>query len=458
MTVVAKRPHGFVSWEQSATDPDVVYRAALTSLPSGASKVGVDTALVTFTANGVQFEPTNGSNKGGVNLGASWTTAANLALLKNGGHIAFDVDSTVWLTTNAYAPDMNYFFRASKVAGGIFSLVKQTSQSYVLFNDPPTGTTPGYARTKIGPEGKGEKTRVVLSFNNFGIDMYVDGFLVQRKAYYTSDITGVDFDNFYLGGDGVTYGGIWGSRISNFHVSKRPIMIPAHPKLGEVAILGHSFATKGGYPDDGNSRYSFYKSIGSPYALETGVADAGISCAIHRKVMERGFNMGGQVWNFAESGATASAMNTATTGQVALLVANRRNVNFVIIQHGINDVSDAGVITAGLQATYQTAIDAINTAYPNLTKIIITNIASPINYTPRSNATALAAVDTVNSSIYPALEAANAKVVIVDIFTRLNGHAIIAADWGTPGTDIHPSSTGNVKIGNLIGDVLCGFA
>jgi len=461
MATTSIQPAGFVSYAQAAADVaagdsthGVIAAYPLTSQPAGSTHVGSagTIGLINYNSDGLQFIPTRtAAHYNGVKLDAF--SASNLTKLKAGGHIAFNMEVSL-LDSNTYDSNQNYLIWANKVAAGkldFYRSLTTTAQGATFSNNNPSSAV---AASLVNSAGKGAKPRFVISWSNYGTAVYVDDLMIGYTPFNAAK--NMDFDNFHLGGQGTTYGGVWGARMSDFHISTQPIMLPIHPKLQEVAMLGHSFTSQGGYiGSTGTPADAYYRKKTGYNGEACNYGDASISYAIHRKIMSRGYNMGGQIWNVGYAGSLVTGsgvhdLNTASTGQVADLLTKRRNVDIAIIIDGVNDL-DTLVPAATLEASYKTAIDSLVAAYPRIRRIYITNVAAPFNDATYDTAAIRALLPDYNTAI-ASLESYSAKVKVLDIFTPLGGMTPNTAYFQS--ADLHCNGAGFVVIGNLIGNAI----
>lgn len=466
---------GFITYAQAVADyaagdakNGVVWADPLTSLPANAVKVGVDQAAkdaITFTADGLQFQPTFIQNKyQGVNIAPCWPAAGlatTKAKLSRGGTIYFEATIDFFDGLTNTGGTSGYVFYE-----GNFAHYKGNSQSSsaaaLQFANPAyTALYPG-----VLPLGKSTYTPVMISWNGFGIDYYVwrdlgngnGAWMLMGHATWTSGIRPVlSFASFYLGGQGTFAGGGYGYRIKNFFISTLPVVIPVRQKLQELATLGHSFCASGGYYGVVGSAASYYKKLAS--TGDGGAsAELGTSYGIHRVFLKRGFNMAGQLWNYGLGGSAAS--DVAAT-QVPALIAARRNVQYVLINTGINNIaSNTGAITTsnGDATDWKNAFIALIAGYPNIKRVDIATIATGKMTTDRSNAACTASIDALNAFInaLPAWEFATYgtnRIRILDQFGFYGGHSFISGYFAqSTGTDPHPNSLGYDAWGNYVGE------
>lgn len=466
---------GFISYAQAMADylagetkNGVVWADPLTALPTNAVLMGSDQAAkdaINFTADGLQFQPTFIQNKyQGVKVTPCWPSAtltSNTAKLKRGGTIYFEVTSDYFdgkLNTGGLSCYVFYegalaHYKGNGTAGSTPLLQFANPSSATLLPNPL-------------PLGKNTYTPVMVSWNGYGVKYFVwrdlgngDGaWFMYGYAPYNAAFSPT-FANFYLGGQGTFAGGCWGIRMKNFFISTQPVHLPVHPKLQELAILGHSFSASGGYFGTAGSATAYYKKLAS-----TGDAGAsielGTSYGIHRTFMKRGFNMAGQLWNYALGGSAASAV--AST-QIPALIAARRNVQYALINTGINNVStNSGTITTtnGDATDWKDAYIALIAAYPNIKRIDIATIATGKMTTDRGNAACTASIDLLNSEInaLPAWELATygtSLIRILDQFGFYGGHNFKSAWFAQSiGTDVHPNQLGYDAWGTYVGEMI----
>ena len=282
MALVANRyHHGFLPY--GSDDPDVIGYASLTSASdtSIGAYAATATGNVTYTDAGVQVGATQVD-------GSTFTYANALVLLiKREGHVTFEIEKGFF--DFDLAEDVNallILFPGSNT----WHVRKGAGDKYIYFANG------GLGAQKAGVDNKGvtgTHMRVDISWNNYGVQMYVENMLVMSNPWgnlpgFASiiNITGNG------GGSGNTE-----YRIRNLQFSSRPITLPVTHEKNVITVIGDSFTKQGQYP------LSFFAYLGEQvedYGDTTIQAtnthkNRGMIPVIHGELAKKGIHVGERI-------------------------------------------------------------------------------------------------------------------------------------------------------------------
>lgn len=380
----------------------------------------------------------------GVLLGADgkirWQNIPGYSDLENGGHITFWVSGDFLSIDHQPAASEVLF----STGGSQLSLSKTTTAGRLL----PRGGSQNCAITpEISQKGKGDKTRVDISYDGSKHVVYIE--YLPSVDEITKHYATNDFFTMVLG-DTITTNSPASHYISDLQISTRPIMVPGHPSL-VINTYGDSIMMQGQYPSDNLAITSIIPDglSGANYDATSTHDDAGMVATIHRELSKLGLNVN-RINTWHEGGSGIETSSPMSTRRAISLNGSYLMPNIAIVYIGTNDVGSGQTIDSTWKATYQVEIDALLAV--GCDKIIIVNVAprsnAPAEDTPTDEALTLAANEQI-----AALAVDNTEVTEVDIFTKLGGfNGYDPNDYQTG--DYHLGTQGQQKVGKWIGDSL----
>ena len=248
--------------------------------------------------------------------------------------------------------------------------------------------------------------------------------------------------------------------VKDFVISNRPVMTPVHPSLAKVVIMGDSFANQA---DTGQSNIP---SAGYQNTMT-------LSAQGYLRELGVGINWSGHGVSGAYIHDWSGVMNDVAD-QIAGVIADKPSN--VVIQAGTNDAGYSLYLEATFETEYQGHLTTLLAGING--KCFIGTVPSLKGETNGKSseliATEAAAVASINSVInsLPAWwDGANpsdtGRVIVYDLFTETGGEDaaanMMAGTWwslydsggaGVYGNDLHLSSLGRRKFGELVGKTL----
>lgn len=394
-----------------------------------------------FTSDGLQLNHSAAAVFNATGL-PTVLTAANIAKLDNAGCMTVWVDAD-YFTAVAAGNEALFSAATNSGLGTYIWLAKDNASS--TFRTRNSGTFSAQ-NAQMSAIGKTAKVRVDWTWNNNVLRMYVDGMLMHSYTWAAGKVAALF--SYIMLGYGSSGGSINTSRMRNFQLSTRPVMLAVHPLLRDVVVFGHSFTVGSDYCNRngaivGQAAASATNYNASGYATLQGYLQLkGLGIGVSGVGLGSGLNTA-RICSYGVSGSAISAINGTQIGVAQ--AANHRHPTLAIVMTGINDVAgsiNSTTFTSNLVATID-AIIALGT-----TKIVITNMTTTAMNTTSYFPTAaqLAAIDTGNA-IIATMETLYPDVVkVVDIFTLMGGHTNYLLGTDFIADNIHPTDTGYNKI------------
>jgi len=421
--------NGFPQWEDCGNDPSIIAYASCTSASNlgGATLAGAGAGSVTYSDNGIQLSATASLNF--VNA----LTAAQKAALVKGFTLTCWVESA-WIADSYTGTAAGEHLMGMSGAASYFTGLKGNGGAYLQGRSGANLSNTGTQITQVKNIGKGSHTRVDMVYYGGGKTKFYEDYLPATELSFGPPDTSPAANFIGLGGSTVGVAPV-AHRIKNFMICNRPVTLAVFPKFSHLAMLGHSFADRGGYLASGNL------IVGD---TAQGVGEAGSLSAIHRALHQHGIDIPvGKIRNYGTSGSVVSGLAT----QITSATANGQRLKVAFIQSGTNEVISStnsfATDYATWTTTWQTQIDSFVTNGGDI--ILIGNVVSPINDPVYSATIYQTRCNDANALIDTVIAANPTTCYKVDLFNLFNGHNISSADFLT--TNLHPSQQGHNKIG-----------
>ena len=333
---VAQSPMGIPDF---GTDPSNIFSYKLTSLPAGCTLVGTTTANIVFSSAGVLLATTNG----GIQLPA--LSAAQKTSLAAEGR------ATVWVDASFFATaGQNEFLVVFEGSVNRFAVRKASGQLYFEIQNNAAQAQ----QAIFSNVGKSGNVRVDFSWNAKYQEIWIDYFLVMRRAWTGDTATTFDGTN-NIGGSVARGSGPQTATIYQYELSTKSITnLPVHPLLVDTICIGHSFTTNGAYTQ--SNLASFMYGSGSN-------DESSLLCTIHREINKKGFTFG--------SGRSSVYSTFNGSNGSAVLTSSSTNTNHLKVGMAVYGTqAQAGAtiqsIDSGTQITLSSTLNAAASGAPFL--------------------------------------------------------------------------------------------
>lgn len=435
-----------------SNDTSIVLQCDCTSL-AGIQAVGG----AERNAGKCDYDATLGMRANATNGGIAFTQPTGYAALDFAGQVSFEVETPAVVITNS-----GILSAGDDQTGNVYLLVLGDAASptnylrcYVDSNERTNvtwgtggvsgGTSPGSSPVELTSAGKGAFTRYTLSWIGNKYDWFVDG-----RWMFQGNRNGVPAGNIGTKINLMSGGGLGNALVGryarNLLVSTKPVAMPTHPQLKGLAIVGHSFAARSTM---WNYSQTFRDhSIG--LQLRAALWAAGVG-----PVMPNDSSL-----NFASSGATIlrSGGNPLQT-QVNLAVAAKPEC--VVYMGGTNDAINGSWATNRAQVLADAKSDCTDLLAVARSLVFVnvpTTLGNSSNFVSSNRDANVLQINSDIATLPAWWDAANptrkGMLRVVDAYALFGASAPSSADfWGLATgalDDLHPSPTGNLKLGNAI--------
>jgi lysophospholipase L1-like esterase len=434
--------------EYGSSDPDVVFSKSLKSasdLPTGSVFSGTGAGSQSYSAE-------YGLNLGDIDNRMDFISAftpAQKNALNYGGHLTCEVSRSFIDVTNVPALP-RYFLQIIFTNAAVYeNILSHTSSTGKVVLAQTNGASNN--SSIIDAHGKSDMVRIDMSWTWSSMDLYIEG--IHTNTLARSILDGKDLTAAYIGGRASALRSEEIAYMRNLQVSTRPIQLPVSPVINNIAGIGDSISVQADYPASDLAITGYTGTdYGAGGTVKTGGKnDSAAYVTVHRKLAEKGVYIGGKINTYGRTSCRVSGGAHNLSDRTTVLLADtpteyptpsqRSNVTDLISIIGTNDAA-ASVAAATFNTAYQTEITAWVAA--GVQRIYMCTI------TGRTDADYEAEIDALNAEIR-SLVSDNAECYLVDAFTALGGHNILAADLSD---GLHLSNQGQRKLGEAIFPVI----